>query len=281
MNEPTISADHKSPVAHHVGVGRADDADHGYCETHPIHESIIGPLIELHRQRVDLHRAEKSLTLQIKAKCRRLCGGDKKEAAKVYASMMNGKGHDLAPMALAVSAPFIEARGIVERQRKDTEKAMTDLAKQLPAFPWIEQVRGVAALSFASIIGETGDLSNYANPAKVWKRMGLAVIQGGRQRCSKVDADLHGYSPARRSIMWNVGDCILKAQIRKVTDDDGEDTGDRTSLGEYGRIYLDRKAFERPRVDSDGHAHNRAKRYMEKRFLRDLWRAWRSTTTET
>jgi hypothetical protein len=26
---------------------------------------------------------------------------------------------------------------------------------------------------------------------------------------------------------------------------------------------------------SDGHVHNRAKRYMEKRLIRDLWRAWR------
>ena len=26
---------------------------------------------------------------------------------------------------------------------------------------------------------------------------------------------------------------------------------------------------------SDGHVHNRAKRYMEKRLMRDLWRAWR------
>lgn len=33
------------------------------------------------------------------------------------------------------------------------------------------------------------------------------------------------------------------------------------------------------REDNDGmkvgHAHNRAKRYMEKRLMRDLWRAWR------
>jgi hypothetical protein len=49
---------------------------------------ICDRLIELHRQRQDLHKAEKSLTLQIKANCRRICKGDKEEAEKLYKTIL-------------------------------------------------------------------------------------------------------------------------------------------------------------------------------------------------
>lgn len=237
---------------------------------------LIGNLTEMHRQRVDLHRAEKSLTLQIKAKCRRLCGGDKTEADKVYRSMMNGMGHELAPSAAAVSAPFIQARSLIAEQRSDCEKQMKKMAKELPVWSWVKEIRGFGELSLAGIIGETGDLNNYSTPSKLWKRLGLAVINGGRQRkVAGVEALEHGYAPHRRSLVWNLGDTMIKGVIRKVNDDDGEDTGERVSLNEYGAIYLARKAYESERVETKAHAHNRAKRYMEKRLILDLWKAWR------
>ena len=253
----------------------ADERAQGCGETHRTPSPLIGTLTETHRQRQDLHRAEKSLTLQIKAKCRRLCDGDKTEAEKLYRSMFNGQGHENAMHALAVSAPFIQARNLIAEQRADCEKQMRKMAKELPVWPWVQSVRGFGELSLAGIVGEAGDLSSYLNPAKLWKRMGLAVINGERQRkVSGADAIEHGYAPHRRSLVWNLGDTLIKGTIRKVKED-GEDTGERESLSEYGAIYLERKAYERPRVESDGHAHNRAKRYMEKRLLRDLWRAWR------
>lgn len=260
----------------------ADQVAHMRCANHDSTSPLIGSLIELHRQRVDLHKAEKSLTLQIKAKCRRLCDGDKKEADKLYASMFNGKGHDLAETCLTAAAPFIQARSLLNEQRAACEKELTKAAKELPVWSWVESVRGFGAGSLAAVVGEAGDLSQYANPAKLWKRMGLAVINGGRQRkVSGADAIEHGYAPHRRSIVWNLGDTMLKGTVRKVKDEEGEDTGERTALNEYGQLYLDRKAYERPRVESDGHAHNRAKRYMEKRLIRDLWSAWRAACVET
>lgn len=237
---------------------------------------LISNLIELHRQRTDLHRAEKGLTLRIKAKCRRAVGGDKTQAEKLYQSMFNGKGHELALTTLSVSAPFIQSRNLIAEQRRECEKSLTKLAKELPVYPWVESIRGFGAGSLAGIIGEAGDLSRYSNPAKLWKRMGLAVIHGERQRKVKdgASAKEHGYSPERRSLVWNIGDTMIRGNVRKVKDGD-EDTGERMALNHYGQIYLNRKDYERPRVESDGHAHNRAKRYMEKRLLRDLWVAWR------
>ena len=254
----------------------ADQCAHLFRDTQKHNSPLIGNLTEMHRQRVDLHRAEKSLTLQIKAKCRRLCGGDKAEADKVYRSMMNGMGHELAPSAAAVSAPFIQARSLIADQRSDCEKQMKKMAKELPVWSWVKEIRGFGELSLAGIIGETGDLNNYSTPSKLWKRLGLAVINGGRQRkVAGVEALEHGYAPQRRSLVWNLGDTMIKGVIRKVNDDDGDDTGERVSLNEYGAIYLARKAYESERVETKAHAHNRAKRYMEKRLILDLWKAWR------
>lgn len=242
---------------------------------------LCDTLRELHRQRQDLHRAEKSLTLQIKAKCRRLCAGDKSEAEQVYKSMLNGCQHELAMYALATTSPFISARKIIEDQRKDTEKQMKKLAKELPVYPWVQGVCGFGEIGLAMIVGEAGDLSNYSTVSKLWKRLGLAVIGGERQQRKPGIAALeHGYSPVRRSVMWNIGDSLFKQQ------------------NAYREVYLARKDYERETAESqgltvcpaakisskdkdqyrsDGHIHNRAKRYMEKRLVRDLWRAWRDS----
>lgn len=241
-------------------------------------------LIELHRQRQDLHRAEKSLTLRIKAKCRRACEGNKDEAEKLYKAIM-GKGEHEHGAALAmVCAPFLQARALIESQRKENEKMMEADAATLPAAEWVNGVRGVKMLSLASVIGEAGNLSNYPNPAKLWKRLGLAVIRGERQQKKPGDeAKEHGYCPSRRSVIWGIGDNMIRGR------------------SEYTSSYYSRKEYEVERAESEGktvvpqqkitnmkdrgkdvsgymsqgHVHNRAKRYMEKRFIRDLWRAWR------
>jgi len=242
-------------------------------------ETSCHHIVELHRQRQDLHRAEKSLTLQIKAKCRRLCEGSTTEADKLYKAMFGKGEHEYAAEALAVSAPFVEARSLIESQRKQCEKAMTNEAKTLPVAPWVEDVRGLGMLGLASIVGEAGDLSNYPNPAKLWKRLGLAVINGERQqRKPGAEALEHGYSPSRRAVIWTLGDSMFRAG------------------GHYADLCRERKAYEREKAAaeglevvpaakipknrkdefrSDGHVHNRSKRWMEKRLIRDLWRAWR------
>jgi hypothetical protein len=117
---------------------------------------------------------------------------------------------------------------------------------------------------------------------RVWKRLGLAVIDGVRQgglpkSASKDDWIAHGYSRVRRSRMFVIGDALIKAN------------------GEYRAVYLARKEYERQRAEaagltvapalkipkaranefiSDGIIHRRAQRYREKRLLRDLWQAW-------
>lgn len=168
-------------------------------------------------------------------------------------------------------------------------KQMERLAKMLPVWAEFgEGVKGFGAPSLAVIIGETGNLSNYATIPKLWKRMGLAVMngvrQGGLPKTAKAeDWIAHGYNAKRRSQMFVIGDVLIKFQ------------------GVYREHYLVHKAIERQKAEevgltvapaakipakfkddykSEGHIHKCAQRWMEKRFLRDLWGAWRRTIVE-
>jgi hypothetical protein len=237
------------------------------------HSHTIATLRELHRKRQDFHRSEKSLTLQIKAICRRLCAGDKDEADKLYAAMLKGAEDAQAMMAREWTEPFIQARAILEMNRKQVEKDMERVAKTLPVAKWVEGIKGFGIGSLAAVIGEAGDLSNYPTHSHLWKRLGLAVIDGGRQRMVPgADALAHGYSPSRRSVVWNIGQCVFKAQSPRVDKETGEV---KVEAGEYRKLYDARKEYEMGRVETKGHAHNRAMRYMEKKLMRDLWKAWR------
>lgn len=192
------------------------------------------------------------------------------------------------------------AREPFDGMEDENKKAMAALIKPLPIWAdFAKSVRGFGEVSLAVILAEAGDLSNYDGISKLWKRMGLAP---GQNRVppglSKEDRSAawieRGYSPRRRSHMFVIGETLLKAQIRKAKDADGNDTGERVALGPYGEALLHRKRHTQqthpewwcdkdgnPKVDKEtgrpmsAHGNADAQRCVEKRLLRDLWRAWR------
>lgn len=263
---------------------------------------LILDIRETHRVRQDLLRMEKAANNQIEAAFRGITGLTQIERARMRKKASNGEGHgsevtldqsadpeddpangggrcapdihredapaDLAAFLVAEEyarrrcAPLYAGRNYYADARKPYEKRLERLAKELPVWPWVEGVRGFGALGLAQIVAECGDLHNYANPAKVWKRMGLAVMPDGtrQRRVSGEEAIAHGYSPQRRSIMYVIGDSLIK--------------GNRD--GEYRTIYLARKEHERAKLPDAPAAHidNRARRYLEKRLLKHLWQVW-------
>jgi hypothetical protein len=226
---------------------------------------VIAQCVEAWRLRQDMVRAQTKLTLQAKAILRRFCAGDKAESEKLWRSVRNGMAHPKAEVAAMAIMPFLAARKPFEDARKGLDKTLAKLGAQLPIAHMAADIRGVNFNTLAAIAGECGDLSCYRSPAAVWKRAGLAVIGEERQRKKAGDAALlHGYAPERHAVFWNISAALIKAQGT------GEDAGP------YRQVYDARKAYERPRVDSDGHAHNRAMRYMVKRLLREMWKEWRA-----
>lgn len=112
-----------------------------------------------------------------------------------------------------------------DEQKKSQEKLMLAIVKHLPVFDWVEHAdqRGFGPLFLGIVIGETGDLANYANPAKVWRRLGCApftsdgkTLMGATWKSGR-EGKLHaseweefGYSPRRRSISFLIGEGIVK-----------------------------------------------------------------------
>jgi hypothetical protein len=195
-------------------------------------------------------------------------------AACLDAPSIDGDGGDLATAvtpfdpgsAIAADIAF-ETREIRVVQRylkaaqRQCEKRLTKLVQQHPVWhDFAEPICGFGAIGLGQIIGEAGDLSNYANPAKLWKRFGVGLVNGERQRKSldKEKALAFGYNPRRRSVLHVIGDSLIKKQ------------------NPYRELYLQRKEYEKAKATQLAPMahHLRALRYVEKRLLRDLWRAW-------
>ena len=222
------------------------------------------------------------------------------------------------------SRPFIEAELPSKRAYtkliETTEKEMIALAKKLPIYLWSEGVRGLGPIGIATIIGETGDLTKdpqtegvmgYATHERVWKRLGLAVINGRRQGDPGPGATAeawieHGYRKLRRSQCWKINDSLIRAQWRGAKED--KETGEITAghaLGPYGELYAKQKTEEHRRNDAGEYAEqaakivaetrgrrkvphpenvagkltkkhldNKARRIVEKRLIEDMWREW-------
>lgn len=152
--------------------------------------------------------------------------------------------------------------------RRQVEKEIEQAAKQLPCWSWVESdVRGLGALGLGLLVGMAASpygegLERFKNPSALWKRMGLAVIDGKRQQKIANGAELairHGYSPSRRSLMFVLSESLIKQ-----------------NKGYYKDVYDRRKQYEKDRKSDilPIVAHRRAMRYMIKRLLKDLWCTW-------
>lgn len=100
-----------------------------------------------------------------------------------------------------------QARAPWDGARASYEKQMEAIARSLPVFETVDKIRGLGAKGLAIIVGEAGiPLGDYLTCSGLWKRMGLAVINGERQRkkANEAEAAEHGYSPERRAQIWSI-----------------------------------------------------------------------------
>ena len=260
------------------------------CASPPALSPTIDRVFLLYEQRRDLLSTASGMTNRLKAltKIRR----GLPVSAKVSEAMILET--EYPPIDTLLSA-----RGVLRDHLGKIEKQLEQFAEDLPAYAsfWKPQ-RGLSGLGLALIAGEAGDLAGYSTHSKLWRRFGLHVDGGGRAYwkrrpgLSAEDWETAGYCPRRRSIIFQLTDSLLKAQIRK----DENDPDKRVALGEYGALYLREKARQQEKAKaegltvcpaakipakaaskyrSEGHIHNRAARYVGKKLLRDLWKVWR------
>lgn len=178
------------------------------------------------------------------------------------------------------------ARKPADEMRAVSEKAMTVLAEQLPVYAWVEAIHGAGALGLATIVAEAGDLSNYPNVAKLWKRLGFAPFDGyagstwkrDTWRPRKLTAEEwieHPFSGERYALMHQIAIWLINAQwIGKAKSDTGE--GKPKPDGAYAKVYAARRAHTlKTHADwSDAHRRMDGLRVAMKAFLRDLHVEW-------
>lgn len=225
-------------------------------DTHRSH--AVATIVDLWRQRQQLRKTQGSLGLQAQSMCRRYLGGDKEAAAKAWSAIQKGRGD---PDLAMIVQPYIDGMVPFELNAGKLEKQLAKLVRTLPIWTWANDVRGLGELSVAGLVGEaSGNLGDYKSVSALWKRMGLAVIDGERQRrVAGADAALrHGYAPQRRAFAYVISCNLMKSQKAEH---------------KYRAVYDRRKAYELEREIPKAHAHNRALRVMVKELLKDAWSA--------
>jgi hypothetical protein len=239
--------------------------------------AIFAALADLQTQRRFCIRAQQRSDRAVESFLERIEPQADREAAFAAARRLRlaieaGKAtHPTASLVLRAR----EARLGWDKFRADVETRMRQLARSLPVYDaFVRDVAGFADLGLAVIAAEArddiADPANYPNPAKLWKHLGLAVMNGVRQGGLRKGASAeqwiaHGYNPERRSEVWVFcSDILVRHQFQKGKPRDP-----------YGEAYARKKAEYLARGWTPTHADQAARRYMSKRFIRDLWAAWK------
>jgi hypothetical protein len=116
------------------------------------------------------------------------------------------------------------SRVAYDKYREDAEAKMAILAAELPEHEWQKGINGFGDRGLAILAAEAAGekylrFGEYKTVGGLWKRMGLAVIDGERQRkvggirASPEERKKLAYVPERRAACWVLSESLLKAQM--------------------------------------------------------------------
>lgn len=174
-----------------------------------------------------------------------------------------------APDVTRVVMNGLKSRAAWDEMRTEIERDMERLAAQTPGARFVAETPGLALKGLAVIVGEAGNLADYPKKGHLWKRLGLAVIDGRRQGSVPKGMSAEDraaawierkYNPSRRAEIYAfIDDALFRAQ----------------KAGTKYRVYYERKKAEY--IAREVHYPDRcARRAMTKMVIRDLWKAWRN-----
>jgi len=175
-----------------------------------------------------------------------------------------------------LSAQYMRLLDAEERQFK----MLAHVVEQFPVWSeYLKDVKGCGPAMAAVLLSEI-DIKKAHYPAYIWAYAGLDVAPDGRGRGKHPEHLVKrkyiakdGTEKERDSITFNP---FLKTKLVGVL------AGSflRAKDNPYATIYYDYKHrlenHPKHKEKTPGHRHNMAKRYMIKRFLADLYVAWRS-----
>lgn len=252
--------------------------------------TIIADIKETSHRHQTLHKAEKSLILQISSQERgaanqRLLLEGKEPPKKGDTKVIDA---DKAQVKQDYPELFV-ARAAVKGSRRDSknfvsfgrlreEKRLERLVTFLPVAEWWCSIPGLASLGLGQIIGIAGDVTktstSYQNPYKLTKNLGIAP-----PRCyPKSKNGKHMVPRQRLSTVLMIVDSLLRNNFEDI---------ERTRPGKYCALYHDEKRRQvalHPEFDkgfdpetakgASQHCDRKAKRVVARQLAIDLWKAW-------
>lgn len=255
-----------------IGEGEGHFArDARHCPA-PILSDVCSQLRELQAQRRFCINCQSKVNNAVGAFARRLLGwrvdmpekeraSIRKRADKLIKLLRKGDEipEELLPAA-SVLAPFVHDAGVslapFDARRLGIEKRMKDLAAGTPGHEFQESVKGFGLLGLAMVVGEAGNLSDYATVSRLWKRLGWAPP----------DSYPKGEKSEGRKIPRRVKGELYGGIVESLMKQNGD--------GKYKSLYDARKVIYMEGGKTKLHAHKLAMRVMLKELLKDLWRAW-------
>jgi len=198
-----------------------------------------------------------------------------KEAQAIIDRVVKGEENNKMTEVILATMLGIEA---FDKVQGDLDRTREDWVKQLPICAWIKlpAQKGIDFQTLATVIGECGDLRNYAHHSQMWKRLGCApwtwdgktlmgsTWRGHAAREGKLPAEeweRYGYSPRRRSISYVIGHGLMM----------------QNGQGPY-RARFEEEKTEVQKLHPDypkGRCQLHGELCAVKLFYKRLWRQWR------
>ena len=175
---------------------------------------------------------------------------------------------------------ILELAKASSRMENEYKKVMLMYIKDEPIWrEFLQHITGVSVILTANLLSAFGYCERYNHVSSLWRHCGLHVEDGvapKRRHGRKLD-----FNPRLRTLVWKIGDCLIKAKnpVYKTLYDREKE---RQLQKEYPEGYLYEKYGE-PYKPEDTHltklhAHNRAKRFIEKIFMENYFCACKELT---
>jgi hypothetical protein len=253
---------------------------------------LVGRIVGEHRERIKAMKVELMTLNNLMAGLRDALGfrttlpekereAIRRRADAVFKAVVKGKelSDDLREFVAEWAPLVVQSYATAAAWRKKRllhEKKMEAAAKLLPAYGWVQGVRGLGALGLAIIVGEAGrGLSAFPNPSKLWKMLALAPADEYRRPDSR-GRDVAMVPRRRRSALWTVGYSLLMQpnayQSRYYSERERLRLRGDVKTGESWDRGIDPKTGKQ-RVHK--HCDNLARLIARKAMILDLWVAWR------
>lgn len=197
--------------------------------------------------------------------------------------------HPRLAQALAIDPEFLQWHRMAVDKVSEIEKRLEPLAEQLPVWAgWARDVPGLGAISVLGVVAECPEMHlmidhhpkrGWLGPSKVWKRFGLAVINGRRQHKTrdKDEAEEQGLCPRRKALAYVISGTLVQygSPYRAVYLRERAKKDAKLKVGGFGEDPSYLAAFDESSGEwKPGHAHAHALGCAVKQCLVDFWRVW-------